>query len=136
MELKDFCDTCPGAGQVYVNPFDRLKHVEQQYRVTQWALAKLVQSTASDPTVLPGSGIEPSHIRRALDRCEQTYLVRAFAEFEAILREFWQGVLRRRTQPGLKALVTSISAGRNVPDDDGARLHEVRKYRNAVVHGG
>lgn len=136
MELQDFCETRPGAGQLNVNPFDRLTYVEQEYRATRRALAHLEQSTASDPAMLAGSGIESRHIRRALGRCEQTYVIRAFAEFEAILREFWQGVLRRPTQPDMSVLVTRIAARRNVPHDDGARLHEVREYRNAVVHAG
>lgn len=67
---------------------------------------------------------------------ELTYLVRIFAEFEAALRDVWRLHFKRPSAPPVSALIDSIGAKCGVPDADILEVHQVREYRNSVVHEG
>ncbi len=67
---------------------------------------------------------------------EATYLVRMFADFEAGLRDFWRNGLGRRTVPKMEPLMNRIAAYRSVPEPVLSEAHDVREFRNAIVHEG
>ncbi len=54
--------------------FERLKEVEQQYRIDRLGIESLVRTGAAGPYPLRG-------VRRAIEEVEPTYVVRMFAEF-------------------------------------------------------
>lgn len=90
-----------------------------------------------DPTVLPyDAAFEIRDLKAAADSLEATYIVRLFAEFEAGLRSYWSIV--RPTSPPVSALIDAVAAralSRIIADPSGD-VHEVREYRNSLVHEG
>lgn len=63
---------------------------------------------------------------------EGTYLIRLFAAFEAGLRSYW-GVVRG-TEPQARDLIEAVGAKRSVPPADREAVHNVREYRNSLIH--
>lgn len=63
-----------------------------------------------------------------------TYLLRLFAEFEGVLRDYWLNGRKRPTEPQMADLMNSIAAYCFMNADDVQDAHEVRAYRNDVIH--
>ena len=76
--------------------------------------------------------------RGGLDRCrinlEATFLLRLFAEFEGVLRHYWQHGLRRRTEPNVSVLIARVASARGMPASHRRGADQVREYRNDLVH--
>ncbi len=100
------------------------------------AITRYYAQCMSDPTLVDEQAFTPSDIRDSRDNIGDIYLVRMFADFEQTLRHCWQSSFRRNSHPMARVLVDSIAARSYVPADSLARVHEVRNYRNALVHGG
>ncbi|MBX9625956.1 MAG: hypothetical protein K2X82_19310 [Gemmataceae bacterium] len=88
-------------------------------------------------------GLERGDIRRPRDRAawdvagmsanlEGTYLIRLFAAFEAGLRSFW--ATARDTDPQTRDLIDAVASRVRVPDRLRRDVHEVREYRNGLIH--
>jgi len=63
---------------------------------------------------------------------EGTYLIRLFAEFETGLRLYWETV--KNTHPKTEPLLNSIATRQKISHDLINAIHQVRKYRNSLVH--
>ncbi len=111
----------------------RIKEVELQHNATRFVLDYSLSEVVPGRLSLP-LGMRVRHLRDACEAIEGTYIVRLFAEFETCLRSYW--VAERGTDPPSRTrdLVDSIRAKRNVPQDQADHVHEVREYRNALVH--
>jgi len=113
---------------------ERIKFVEREFSAVRLGVARLITDSRSDPTVLSASSLRPRDLEYAADRCEGTYLIRLFAEFETGLRLFWTSA-RAGEPPGrTRDLIDGISASRRIRDLDRDRVHEVREFRNALIH--
>lgn len=66
------------------------------------------------------------------ENLEGTYLIRLFAAFESGLRSYWES--RRPTKPPVRDLVNSVAGEHGVPDELRDQIHEIREYRNTLVH--
>src|SRR5437868_14584300 len=95
-------------------------------------------AVSSNPTLLSESirPLRPSHLRDCATNLELTYVVRLFAEFEAILRDFWAVVRARRRcrRTRMEVLMNRVAAECSLPWDALNKAHAVREYRNAIVH--
>jgi hypothetical protein len=62
--------------------------------------------------------------------------LRLFAEFEGILLDYWQVGLGRLTTPKVFVLINRIGALCPIPvgNDHRNGIHQVREYRNMLVH--
>jgi hypothetical protein len=79
--------------------------------------------------------VEFVHLRTALDRVEATYLIRLFAEFEAILQEHLAAVHPRLRIPRTaEALINRVALRERIPDPIRDAAQRVREERNALVH--
>ena len=88
-----------------------------------------------DPRFLKKTNIGNVHgLNLFCDTLEQTFLIRAFAEFEATLRDFWREHLKRTSAPRMRDLIESIAKKRSVKST--MEAHKVRDYRNFLIHGG
>ena len=118
--------------------YDSMKSVEKQYRAAGFALAFALERSEQDPTILNRPAIRYRDIRDCRAELESTYLVRLFAEFEAALREFWMEVRAGRELPRtyVGTLIRNVAARQKVPVADESGAHDVRDYRNALVHAG
>lgn len=109
----------------------RMKSVEREYSATRQAVDQFLGHARLDPMILRGD-LRPRDVQHASDRLEGTYVIRLFAEFETGLRLFWGTV--RRTRPGTEHLINSLAGMRGVPATVLADVHNVRDYRNDLVH--
>ena len=113
---------------------DRINAVQREYRAAKDALDLLAKALQSNPSFGAESGWRTIDARNLAERLEGTYLVRLYAEFESGLREAWRQFFKRPTHPRMRELLDSIAAYRKVPVDVLEDAHEVRGYRNSLVH--
>lgn len=117
--------------------FDRLKATLREYRAVADAVEQQlteVQGGRSEPP----SGTSLQDYASARLHLEPTYLVRMWAEFESALRSYRRYLVK---DPGdnIRAFdlinwARGIEAGRKVDDAYADLVHEVRRYRNSLVH--
>jgi len=116
---------------------EQIRSCESMCEAGKAATAHFWEVCLSDPTRIPATGnFRMRDIRACHDDLERTYLVRMFAIFEMILREFWQRVARKRSHPPVNQLLDRIAVRCHVSIEHLARAHSVREFRNALVHGG
>jgi len=110
----------------------RIKAVEREYIATRLATDRLKQHAKDDPAVLAG-GLRLRDVETASDRLEGTYIIRLFAEFETSLRHFMTDFGYRMPRQ-VESLISRVRDRANVAKDHALRAHEVRVYRNTLVH--
>lgn len=111
----------------------RIKAVEREFHAARFAIDRLVDAARRDATLLRDK-FAPSDITSASDNLEATYVIRLFAAFETALRLYWP-TIRNRPVPGrTRDLLDAIAAARHISHADLSRAHEVRDFRNALVH--
>lgn len=117
---------------------DRVKGVERECHVVAAAVAYYTPVAEADHAQLPPK-TSPRDLDAASDQVESTYLVRMWAEFETALRSY-----RRSRNTGesdgqmwtrnLIDWTAGIRLGRAISEDVRDDVHEVREYRNFLVH--
>jgi hypothetical protein len=112
----------------------RVKNVMQEFQVAAFAADLLDRRLVAEPTALKKLQLTHRDAVRFRANLEPTYLVRVYAEFEACLREAWRRSFGRRTFPKMEVLIDRIGALRNVPPALVEEVHQVRGYRNDIVH--
>jgi hypothetical protein len=110
---------------------ERIKAVWREYLVARAAVELFMTALERDATELPVN-TKVRDAQAMSDNLEGTYLIRLFAAFESGLRSYYATI--RDTEPPTKDLIDTISARRQIPDDLRDEVHEVREYRNALVH--
>ncbi len=113
---------------------ERIRAVEREYQVAQAAVSLLRAQLDADPSALNTQGLRYRDFAQLNQNLDATYLLRLFAEFETGLRQAWQNGFGRTTHPRVVELVASLAAQCVVPADCQERVHEVRRYRNSLVH--
>lgn len=120
---------------MHFNNFDwmeRIKAIEREFLAMRFAASRLVSDVQTGLAKLPG--IEARDLHQASAMLEGTYLIRLFAEFETGLRSYWR-VTRKKDPPArTRDLIDAIGAKRRVATQRILAAHEVREYRNALVH--
>ena len=118
--------------------FQNLRSVHDELAAAEFALGRAIEHVSSDPTLLRHRGypLKRSSILRCRENLELTYVVRLFAEFEALLRGYWASIQRGRLprRSSMEALMNRIASRRYMPADVLRDAHEVREYRNAIMH--
>jgi hypothetical protein len=116
--------------------YDRVQSIQVQFRVAATAVARLTHDLQVDPTIARKARFFHSDVRLCGANLEETYIVRMFSEFEAtvrkICRSLWPNANFSRTPA--RILIDRIAARQQVLFDVLDRAHDVRKYRNALVH--
>lgn len=111
----------------------KIKEAEREYQAAQFAV-DLAKTGAYQLPHICGGGAEMRDLRRAAEMLEGTYVIRLFAEFESALRLYFRSSRRRRPPSKTEDLLNSIASRRSMPDERLRKAHEVRLYRNALVH--
>ena len=117
--------------------YDSLARVRNELEVARFALSTIARewqrhiSTAADQG---GRRLTISDLRHCLENLELTYIVRLVATFEGVLRDYWISGMRRKTEPDLKPLMNSIASRRRIAAATLAEAHEVREFRNEIMH--
>lgn len=110
---------------------ERIKAVEREFLAARKAVDDFITAIREDPDRLPSN----TNVRDAntmSNNLEGTYLIRLFAAFESGLRNRWES--SRTTKPPVRDLIDSIAGSRGAPDELREQVHEVREYRNSLVH--
>lgn len=121
----------------------RLERIRDQHQAAAGALAYVslhwYRSNLFNFPALETVGAED--IRRASEEMETTYFIRLFSAFEGILKEHLaanHAGLRVAEDVSAAWLIDCVAKLQKPPVNDTfrARVHEVRKYRNFLVHSG
>lgn len=111
---------------------ERIRGVEREFLTARQAVDDFVDALKLGTAELPPNTKERD-VNAMSEHLEGTYLIRLYAAFESGLRSYWE-TLGRDTVPPSKDLIDSIAARRVIPDDVREEVHEVREYRNGLVH--
>jgi hypothetical protein len=117
----------------------RLRRIRSELSAAHYALGRAHATwDAEAGTAAAGyrGDVTLNEIRRAKDNLDRTFLLRLFAELEGILLGYWQDGLGRITKPKVSVLINRIAALCPLPISDNHRddVHDVRRYRNMLVH--
>jgi hypothetical protein len=109
--------------------------VSAEHRICLMALHRMRDDLAGDPPLANRLAVSRLTLQLAIGRLEITYLVGAFTIFEAILRELWIHAFHRKTEPPARDLIDALAAATGlVPYHFIERVHEIREFRNSIVH--
>lgn len=121
----------------------RLERIRDEHQATAGALA-YVSIYWQKSNLFNFSGLEAvgaEDVQRAAGELEGTYLIRLFSAFEGILKEHLAknhpdvAVAEEANSVWLIDRVSKLQNPR-IEDPFRARVHDVRKYRNYLVHPG
>jgi hypothetical protein len=117
--------------------FRRLHGVVAEHRLASLGVGRLLFAVQSGEIGLP-SPTDQGDLARTVENLEPTYLVRIWAEFETALRSY------RRYHTGnpddqIKAIdlvnwTAALRQGRTVSVTARDLVHDVREYRNLLIH--
>jgi hypothetical protein len=113
---------------------ERMRAIEREWCVASIAAEKVGEHLRANPSALDEENLGPADYRNFRDNLESTYLIRIFAEFEAGLREAWAIAFQQTTRPRMRDLIESFWARCGISDEWRDLVHDVRTYRNALVH--
>ncbi len=116
---------------------DRLKFGEREHRVVATAIERLRRAILDGQVPTP-DGTTPRDLVAAGESLEMTYLVRLWAEFETALLSYYR-FLRGEPEARIRAIdlvtyLAGVRRGRAIADAVRVTDHEVREYRNSLVH--
>lgn len=117
---------------------DRVKGAEREYYAVAHAVTHHRTAVQTGLVTLP-SVASLRDLDEAADQLESTYLIRIWTEFETALRSYWRFLTSPgpRDSIGTKNLIdwaAGIKQGRSISEDARDDVHEVREYRNYLVH--
>jgi hypothetical protein len=115
---------------------EQISAIHREYAVALVAAAGLEERFRKDPSALDAERLKFKDYQNFRTHLEATYLVRIFAEFEAGLREAWAVSFQRTSHPLTRDLIDSLAAQCGITQTWLNRVHDVRAFRNALVHEG
>jgi hypothetical protein len=117
-----------------VERIERLRAVEREYQVAAAATEILLEALHRDPTLLVVRRLDQRDLRTFQARLQATYFIRLFAEFETGLRDYWTNGRGKNPSARIFDLIEAIASYRPVVNNIRLKAHDVRKYRNRLVH--
>ena len=123
---------------IYIN---KSKSIRSEFKANQDALAYIVRHWQKQAIYNEIDQVGPEDFKKALDNLEGTFVLRLFAAFEGMLKEHMAQHHPAITLPEDVSMYRLIDlvANRQTPPISlplRQRVHEVRRYRNSLVHSG
>ena len=113
----------------------RLSSVNSEYLVCYNALQYIAQEWPQFAGTQLWEERSFSEVREALNRLEGTYIIRIFSEFEGCLQFHLTRVLGFTHIPRTaEAMINRVALREHIPDPIRLAAHQVREYRNSLVH--
>jgi hypothetical protein len=116
---------------------DRVKGAERECYVVAAAVNHYGQSVQASDAHLPDK-TSPRDLVTAADKVESTYMIRIWAEFETALRSYRRHITGdpddRISTINLIDWTAGVKRDRAISEDVRDDVHEVREYRNYLVH--
>src|SRR5688500_7089019 len=91
--------------------YQLLARVRDELEAARFALSTVARGWDQHMAAAPapaGRAMSVADLRRCLDHIELTYIMRLFATFEAVLRDYWLNGVGRTTEPDLVQLLSSL----------------------------
>jgi hypothetical protein len=108
-----------------------------EYQVVASAVVRYQADVQAATAILP-RGTQPHHLAAAVDQLEGTYLIRLWAVFETAWKSCWRHATNRPDGPirafDLIQWAQGVQEGRPVDAAITTLVHQVREYRNFLVH--
>jgi hypothetical protein len=117
--------------------FNMLRRIRDELDAGRFAIGHVLAEWNNNQLVLAAAvqgGVTESVLRRCAMNLEVTFVLRLFSEFEATLRDYWLNGLGRKTEPKMFDLMESVAGSRSMNGSDLAMAHQIRDYRNDVIH--
>jgi len=114
---------------------DRIKHMKRSYDTALKSVDVLLGLVASRPEYLNRYGLDPNEMQNlSKGGLHDVYFATMFACFESSIRHFWRTSVRN-SRPGTEQLLNLVAGRRGVPQDVLDTVHEIRDFRNYLIHG-
>lgn len=113
----------------------RLAQIRREFETVRAALSHVIARWPDPATPGELKDFSLKDFRSTAENLEITYFIRLFSQFEAILRDFLRHE-RRRVPRVTETLIDRAATMRRIEAATLARVHDVRQYRNALVHEG
>jgi hypothetical protein len=117
--------------------FELFRRVREEFYAAGFAANHILTQWNEDPRVIEKARqaqITDSELKRCKDNLEITYALRLFAEFEGVLRDYWNMGIKKKSRPDMQPLMESIARRRGMIDDDLYAADEIREFRNKIIH--
>ncbi|MGE0607441.1 MAG: hypothetical protein AB7O62_10130, partial [Pirellulales bacterium] len=113
--------------------FYRLEEVAGEHAAATVSIAAFRTALAQSPALLANTRLEQADFARLSNNLELTFLVRPFARFEGVLRDYWLAKIRP-SKPVMEILVDRIADRLAIPSAWVDDVHHVREIRNDFIH--
>jgi hypothetical protein len=110
----------------------RIKEVERQQKTARLAVERLRTQMHRDTSIALRFP-DVRNVTPTLQELDPTYVIRIFAVFENGLRSYWN-TEKPGKKPDMKPLMDAIGSRRKIDYNILKEAHEVRDYRNQIVH--
>lgn len=112
---------------------DAIKQVKTGYQTALQTVRVLIGIVEEKPACLFQHNLSLAELRVLGGELHDVYFVRMFARFESSLRNYWK-ISVRDSKPLTQQLISSIAGRRGVPQDTLDAVHEIRNFRNYLIH--
>jgi hypothetical protein len=113
---------------------DRIKQAKRSYEAALHTVNVLLELVTLQPKLIFEHELDLNEIRQLKQELHEVYFVRMFASFESSVRDYWRTSVRD-TKPLTERLLNSVAGRRGVPEDIVDTVHEIRDFRNCLIHG-
>ena len=113
----------------------RLKDSEERYRTARWALG-VARRGVAEGRIGTTEEVTVAAVDRVLRESEDVYLVQLFAVFEEACRRCLGDHHGRDPHIRTRDLIDTLAARWSVTGEVRRRVHEIREYRNRLIHSG
>ena len=114
----------------------QLSLIRDEFDVARVTISYVERAWPQLPDDLDLDGIALRQIQRASRNLEDTYVIRAFAEFEGIIRDYLPAPAGRQDNRSSYTLINRVALRCRIPDPIRDDAQAVREYRNSLTHGG
>ena len=112
---------------------DRIKKTKSSYDAALKAVTVVIRLAEEQPDFRYNHNLDLTEMRALEKVLHDVYFVRMFACFESSIRHYWWNKIRE-TKPLTEQLLSSMAGRLGVPQDTLDTVHEIRSFRNILIH--
>ena len=110
-----------------------IKQVKSSYQTALQTVNVLIGIVIEQPEYLYRHELSLVELRNLAEELHAIYFARMFASFESSLRHYWRTSVRD-SKPLTQQLISSIAGRLGVSQDTLDTVHEIRDFRNYLIH--
>jgi hypothetical protein len=110
-----------------------IKQVKGSYQTALQTIKALVAIVTEHPEYLYQHDLSLADLKSLAKELHDIYFTRMFACFESVLRNYWRTKVRNN-KPRTEHLISSIAGKLGIPQDILDAAHEIREFRNFLIH--